>query len=140
LLLEIKDFLKIDLSFLEDLILKKFYDLGVPFIFMGFRLSLAFGTSAQASDLPNKVDLELQILIQRHQISPLEPPRKDRAALVRLGQRLFFDPILSGNRDTACVSCHHPRTHSRDGLPFSIGTGGKGMPPRRTLESGLLTQ
>jgi len=28
---------------------------------------------------------------------------------VRLGQLLFWDPILSGNRNIACATCHHPR-------------------------------
>ena len=25
-----------------------------------------------------------------------------------LGKLLFFDPILSGNKDVACATCHHP--------------------------------
>src|SRR5688500_8203406 len=30
------------------------------------------------------------------------------AARVALGRRLFFDPILSGDKSVACASCHHP--------------------------------
>src|SRR5207248_6986062 len=30
------------------------------------------------------------------------------SAKVQLGRRLFFDPILSGDRTVACASCHVP--------------------------------
>src|SRR5262249_24286368 len=29
-------------------------------------------------------------------------------ARVKLGRKLFFDPILSGDGTVACASCHHP--------------------------------
>src|SRR5205814_852127 len=57
-------------------------------------------------------------------------------ALVDLGQALMFDKILSGNRDVACATCHHPSTHEGDGLALAIGTGGSGLGPGRTLGSG----
>lgn len=53
--------------------------------------------------------------------------------LVALGQALFFDPILSGNRDISCATCHHPNTASADGIPVSIGTGGTGIAGERQL-------
>lgn len=55
------------------------------------------------------------------------------AALVELGEALFFDKELSGNRDTACASCHHPALASGDGLALPIGTGGIGLGPDRIL-------
>jgi cytochrome c peroxidase len=30
------------------------------------------------------------------------------AAIAALGEALFFDPVLSGNGERACASCHHP--------------------------------
>ena len=27
---------------------------------------------------------------------------------IALGKLLFWDPVLSGNRDVACATCHHP--------------------------------
>src|SRR5437764_11669841 len=57
-------------------------------------------------------------------------------ALVDLGRALMFDPVLSGNRDVACATCHHPTTHEADGLSLAIGTGGSGLGPGRTLGSG----
>jgi cytochrome c peroxidase len=49
-----------------------------------------------------------------------------------LCQALFFDPLLSGNRDTSCATCHHPEFGTSDGLSLSIGTGGRGLGPSRT--------
>ena len=40
---------------------------------------------------------------------------------VKLGRRLFFDPILSGDRSLACVSCHDPAHGFSDPRPVSIG-------------------
>ncbi|MEQ9410297.1 MAG: cytochrome c peroxidase [Fuerstiella sp.] len=41
---------------------------------------------------------------------------------MKLGQALFFDWELSGNRDIACATCHHPFLSTGDGLSFPIGT------------------
>lgn len=53
------------------------------------------------------------------------------AAEARLGQLLFFDPVLSGNRTVSCATCHHPRFAGTDGLSLGIGDGGKGLGPDR---------
>ncbi len=47
---------------------------------------------------------------------------------VELGRLLFFDKILSGNRNISCATCHHPSLASGDGvaLPFGEGPGGLG--------------
>ena len=52
----------------------------------------------------------------------------------RLGQLLFYDPILSGNRSVACASCHHPRFGTADGLSLSFGDGGIGLGPARRAD------
>ena len=38
--------------------------------------------------------------------SPPDNPISEKKAA--LGKLLFYDPILSGNKDVACASCHHP--------------------------------
>ncbi|MCB1336608.1 MAG: cytochrome-c peroxidase [Maritimibacter sp.] len=53
---------------------------------------------------------------------------------VALGQLLFYDPILSGNRNIACASCHHPRFGTSDGLSLGLGEGGIGLGPERVLD------
>ena len=40
---------------------------------------------------------------------------------VSLGRLLFWDPILSGNKDVACATCHHPASGYSDGLALSKG-------------------
>lgn len=71
------------------------------------------------------------------QIVPLESPRYIRPSLVRLGQALAFDKILSGNRDIACTTCHLPAFATGDDRSLSIGQGGVGFGPHRTIQSGV---
>ena len=51
---------------------------------------------------------------------------------VELGQLLFFDKVLSGNKNISCATCHHPLTGSTDRLSLGIGEGGLGLGPART--------
>jgi cytochrome c peroxidase len=67
---------------------------------------------------------------------PIGPTPPQSPALVELGQALFFDKVLSGNRDVACATCHDPLTQFSDGLSLSIGTGGVGAGQARTLGAG----
>jgi len=52
-----------------------------------------------------------------------------------LGQLLFYDPILSGNRNIACGTCHHPRFGSADGLALGLGEGAAGLGPERRVDA-----
>ncbi|WP_286265033.1 cytochrome-c peroxidase [Thalassotalea atypica] len=52
---------------------------------------------------------------------------KYNGAKERLGEFLFWDPILSGNYNTSCASCHHPDLGWADGRAFSIGSDGIGL-------------
>lgn len=45
----------------------------------------------------------------------------------QLGQLLFYDKILSGNRNISCGSCHHHKLGSADALSLGIGEGGVGL-------------
>ncbi len=51
-----------------------------------------------------------------------------------LGQLLFYDPILSGNREVSCATCHHPALGTGDGLSLGIGDGGIELGPRRRAD------
>lgn len=46
---------------------------------------------------------------------------------VELGRLLFYDPILSGNKDVSCASCHHPEFGYAENIELSIGVGGQGL-------------
>ncbi len=43
----------------------------------------------------------------------------------RLGEMLFFDPILSEDSSVSCASCHKPQFAFADTTPFSKGVHGK---------------
>ena len=62
---------------------------------------------------------------------PLEPVTDRGPAQVALGRALFFDPILSGNKDIACATCHTPGLGTSDRLNLSVGTGGGGLGAER---------
>src|SRR5260370_38227687 len=53
--------------------------------------------------------------------------------VVALGQRLFFDPQLSGSGRTACSTCHNPDFVYGDLRPVSISDNGQ--PGRRHAPS-----
>lgn len=54
----------------------------------------------------------------------------------RLGQLLFYDKVLSGNRNISCGTCHHHDLGGTDGLSLGIGEGGVGLGRRRTPGEG----
>lgn len=72
----------------------------------------------------------------------LPPPLTDndfrawQAPKALLGRSLFYDKILSGNRNIACSTCHHPKHASADGLSLGIGEGGVGLGPDRSFGTG----
>jgi cytochrome c peroxidase len=55
---------------------------------------------------------------------------------VELGQKLFFDKILSGNLNISCATCHHALTGSGDGLSLPVGEGGRGLGVTRDTGAG----
>ena len=71
---------------------------------------------------------------------PLETPapadNPSTPQRVALGRLLFWDPVLSGQQDVACASCHHPDFGYSDGLDLSIGTNGVGLGPARAFSAG----
>lgn len=54
--------------------------------------------------------------------------------LIKLGQLLFYDPILSGNKSVSCATCHHPRFGTSDGVSLGLGDGGIGLGPERRAD------
>lgn len=75
-------------------------------------------------------------LATQHGMRPLTAPAPEPPELVRLGRQLFHDPILSGNRNIACATCHDPRFGTGDGRRLSIGEGGIGDGPERAEGTG----
>lgn len=65
--------------------------------------------------------------------SPADNP--SNAAKAALGRLLFWDPILSGNKDVACATCHHPKFGYAENLDVSIGVNGIGLGSARHFAS-----
>ncbi|RVT85379.1 cytochrome-c peroxidase [Rhodobacteraceae bacterium CCMM004] len=90
---------------------------------LGAAAALVLGLGAAAADPP-----------------PLPAPvgadayRPVRAEAAALGRLLFWDPILSGNRNISCGTCHHPRFGTGDGLALGLGEGGAGLGPDRRVD------
>lgn len=82
-------------------------------------------------DDPLEAELRALLLTLDDPPTPLLGPEPQDPAQVALGEALFFDPILSGNKDVACASCHHPEHGLGDGLPLTLGTGTTGAGPER---------
>lgn len=79
----------------------------------------------------------VRALAAARSIGPLPPPPQVRLPLVRLGQALAFDPILSGNKDISCATCHLPGFATGDGKSLAVGQGGDQLGPSRTHPQGL---
>jgi len=77
---------------------------------------------AQATSLPEPLTADDFLPFDRQQ--------------AKIGQLLFYDKILSGNRNIACSTCHHPEFGTSDGLSLGIGEGGVGLGPTRTAGKG----
>ena len=83
-------------------------------------LALMLPATLNASELPRApVDEDYYY---NSQVSP---------AMLELGQKLFFDKLISGNRNIACATCHHPQLATSDGLQLSIGEGAHGIGEKR---------
>jgi cytochrome c peroxidase len=49
----------------------------------------------------------------------------DISPKVALGEKLFFDPILSSDKSISCASCHKPEFAFADTVAFSTGVNGR---------------
>jgi enediyne biosynthesis protein E4 len=77
--------------------------------------------------LTNNADVKLTRLMDKAGVKPPTNPPPPSPELVKLGEALFWDPELSGNRDTSCATCHHSDLATGDGISVSIGTSGFGL-------------
>jgi cytochrome c peroxidase len=75
---------------------------------------------------PATVALVRQLTASRGIIALPKAPHV-RGELVKLGQMLAFDPILSANKNISCMTCHMPAFATGDAKSLSIGEGGSGF-------------
>ena len=58
-------------------------------------------------------------------VIPADNPTTE--AKVALGRMLFYDPLLSSDKEVACATCHSEIWGMSDGLEVSVGIDGEGM-------------
>jgi cytochrome c peroxidase len=105
---------------------------GIAGAFMGANLTSHFRSGADQDAL----DQKLRKIADLYGLSPLNIRRYEADPKWKLGQALFFDPVLSGNRDVSCSTCHLLQYALSDGLPRSIGANGDGLGVDRKLLKG----
>jgi cytochrome c peroxidase len=103
---------------------------------VGMLLALLVGVGLAACRAEADLDTQLQAVLAEAGITSLESGPSPAPEMVKLGQALFFDKELSGNRDISCATCHHPLLNTGDGLSVSVGTGGLGLGPARLIGHG----
>ncbi|MCO6449510.1 MAG: VCBS repeat-containing protein [Caldilineales bacterium] len=78
-------------------------------------------------------DFLFRVNLRRGGAEPMRVLPKASPAVLKLGEALFWDRELSGNRDVSCATCHHPAAATGDGLSLSVGVGGTGAISDRQL-------
>lgn len=91
-----------------------------------------YGEPTPSEPVTPTVDAELRQSLQRWGVVPIGEMPEQAPRLVSLGRALFFDPVLSGNRDISCATCHHPSFALGDGRSLPAGTRGTGLGPTRS--------
>lgn len=87
---------------------------------VGFAAMTGIFASESGED-PATADLVRRLLADKG-VVPLDPPPPRDEAKWELGRALFFDPVLGGNRDVSCATCHHPSAATGDGRSRAVGT------------------
>ena len=103
-------------------------------------LIILFSTSKSYSS-SYKLRKYLQEAFRTHSVESLSNRKnafKINKQIFELGRNLFFDKILSGNKNISCATCHAPSMGTGDFLPLSIGEGGRGLGQNRQLHNALL--
>ncbi len=70
------------------------------------------------------IDEELLFQLSLNSIQALKKTRPQEDALVLLGERLFHEKNLSGNRNISCFTCHQQDLATSDQLSLGIGESG----------------
>lgn len=109
-------------------------------IFLVFILIIQMTTQCTFEEVSMHVDKkDIKKPNRRLAALPVEVPEPSdnpfSTQKAELGKLLFFDPILSGNKDVSCATCHHPSLGYADNIPHSIGVNGAGLGGQRAFNS-----
>jgi len=82
--------------------------------------------SANAKNNSPTLDKQLRELTQQLKLTGEPKTESDipsiHSPIAQLGMQLFYTKLLGGEKDSACVSCHHPLLGGGDNLSLPIGT------------------
>lgn len=84
----------------------------------------------QASQLSHEDQL-LRKVLAAYRVEPMTSRTLSMGPKEKLGQMLFFDPIMGGPNNTTCATCHVRSKGSVDGLPMAVGIGSSGVGEQR---------
>ena len=97
-------------------------------------IMLSFSSLVNGLEIEEKtLDVILDKIIKEYSLKPLPVKPFEETEKYKLGKALFYDPILSGNRDVSCATCHLVELGSGDGKSHSLGTGSRGIGPHREV-------
>lgn len=102
----------------------------LSFLFSGTLLIQACGQQTEKNEVRSAkkekpVDLGSVAALPLQYNAPADNPVTTEK--IELGRLLFFDPILSGNKDVACATCHHPEFGYAEILDLPVGVNGRGF-------------
>lgn len=102
---------------------------------MALALAVAWLAACAAGDGtgPIREDLVARYGLELLPAMVFPPGNQASPERVELGRLLFFDPIMSGLKDVACATCHHPVFAMADGRALPAGPSGVGLGPDRRL-------
>jgi cytochrome c peroxidase len=89
---------------------------------------LALVVSVGAAQAPaHSSSSKLNVLADQEPITPIPPPPAADPLKLALGERLYWDPRLSGNGKLACSSCHDLRTNGATGNNAKAAHGSESL-------------
>lgn len=91
-----------------------------------FLFFLLFSCKKEELPVEQTIVPDYQLNIPKGFDQPVIPSdNKLTEARIHLGEKLFFDPILSRDSTVSCGTCHKKELAFTDGLPVSIGIAGR---------------
>ena len=102
-------------------------------------LSIGFTACGDVPQGPTPDDLRARFELEALGLPPYPPDNPRTQSRIELGRLLFFDPILGGERDVSCGTCHHPDFAFADGRQFGAGVSGVGLGPARQLSNSAIS-
>lgn len=100
-------------------------NMAIGIIIVALLINVCLSPPSASSDPPNSIDRQLRELLSKNGAEAIEKQNTEPNK-VELGRLLFWDKILSGNKNISCATCHLPEAATADALPLSIGEGGTG--------------